>query len=297
MGPFSATTLLQPCRQMLLAATLLSAPFLLGACEDEQDKAEQPTEPWRKDEVEREANNAASRVRYRVEPGALLSVSLKTRKSNPIGQFDEISGYVDFDLRDLSKSRGRIQVELDSLSMQNLSPEILTDDDDIDSGLKVLVTDASGEALRWLGLGAEVDAEAKHDGKAAVFEFESLRALSHTSARAGARRKKDSAGERRQVYATANGELAMRGLSVGRRLATTLHFDYPEEAQRDALPERVTVTLRRSMSVPLAEYDIVPRGPKGNEVVMKRDWLGRWIGTSAKISGSVSLEKVGAPPK
>jgi hypothetical protein len=157
-----------------------------------------------------------------------------------------------------------------------------------------LYSDATGEALRWLGLGAEVSDELKHENSLAVFQVNSLRGLSHPSARTGSLRSAPTGGTNRQVAATAEGELSLRGFSVSRSFATTLLFHYPSDSAD--LPDSATVTIRSGAVIPLAEYEIAPRGPGGSLDTKKGALLGTWVGQRAHVTGTLFLSRAGVSP-
>jgi len=149
------------------------------------------------------------------------------------------------------------------------------------------------EALRWLGLGEKVAAGEREKNKSAIFEFHSLRSLSHQNSSAGALVKVDSSAKegayRRQVHATFDGELSLRGFSVKRTVPATLLFDIPD---KNAPPRTIEVRLRGNVTVPLSEYEIAPRGPEGHLISEKQSLLGKEVGNLVQVTGSLELEKV-----
>lgn len=265
--------------------------LLLPSCEQKETKSETPTEPWLKDEAEREHSEAPSRLRYQLDSGATLSLTLPTRGTKPTGRFSRLRGYAEFNVEELALSRGRIAVELDSLEMDNLPKP---DDPSTEQENPELYRDATREALRWLGLGENVAQETRLEHQVAVFEFGSLRSLSHTSAHTGSLRKTAGSGRARQVYATADGELSLRGLAVQRQFPTTLLFVFPDSETK--VPDSVEVTLRSGVTVPLSEYEIVPRGPDGHENAKRLGLIGSIVGSQAKIIGTLKFTRSGLSP-
>jgi hypothetical protein len=152
-------------------------------------------------------------------------------------------------------------------------------------------------ALNWLGLGEGVPEDARTQNKFAVFEISSLRDLSHPSAHTGALRKGEGEGQTRQVYATAEGELSLRGFSVQRQLPVTLLFHYSKKETSHDIPGAIEVTLRPNARVPLSEYDIQPRGPAGSVISEQLELIGREVGSVATILGTLELRKVGPSGK
>jgi hypothetical protein len=154
---------------------------------------------------------------------------------------------------------------------------------------------ATESALNWLGLGEEVKPDDQNKNRSAVFEFHSLRELSHSSAHTGALRTGEGATQVRQVYATAEGELSIRGLSVERQLPLLLRFFYPEKSSAHSVPTSIEVGLRPNMRVPLEEYEIEPRGPSGSTLSEQLRLLGRSVGSSADVRGTVLWKKAKDP--
>ncbi len=289
MGAFSSQfwAVVSPAAALLVA---LGASLLVG-CEEKQDTEAAPTEPWLKDEAERNRKEAPSQVRYQLEPGAHLSITLPTRGSKPTGRLSRVEGYVDFDLKDLARSHGRIVVSLSRLEMENLpTPK----DAETKDRAPELYDDATLEAQRWLGLGEDVAADVRTERGRAVYEFDSLRSLSHQSAHIGSIRKSEKPGKNRQVYATSDGELSLGGLSVKRQFSTTLLFHFLEE---DEVPDSIVVTLRAGVVIPLSEYEIVPRGPDGHENAQRKSLIGDVVGSRVTVQGSLRFVRPGAGPE
>lgn len=284
MGPYSL-----PFRSHVAPLAVLIGLAILPtslACEQKREETA-PTKPWLKDEVERESVKAAVRTRFEVTPASSLSISLPARRSRPTGRLKGISGYVDINMSDLAQTSGQIHFLLPSLEMDNLPAPEKTDVEPL-RGATQLYTDATAEALRWLGLGTKVPAKLREEHASAVFEFDSLRALSHSSARQGAPRSSPS-GSMRQVFATAEGELSLRGFSVSRSFATTLEFHFPTADAE--LPDSLVVTLRAGAVIPLSEYQIAPRAPDGTLDTGKTSLLGNLVGNQVHVTGTLSFKR------
>lgn len=261
---------------------------MLLSCEEKQTN-EAPTKPWLRDEAKQSKDKSPVRIRFQVAPESSLSVALPTRKSRPVGTLSGVDGYVDFDLKDLVQTSGRIHVDLPSLQMVNLPPPSKAE---AIGHAPELYNDATGEALRWLGLGAGVSQKDRKDNSVGAFQFDSLRSLSHPSAHVGALRRSKTGGAVRQIIATAEGELSLRGFSVSRSFATTLQFHFPSTDAK--LPDSVEITIGKGAVVPLAEYEIAPRGPSGNLDAQKSGLLGDLVGRDVHVTGSLFLSRVGA---
>lgn len=273
--------------QSVLALSVLTLLVSL-ACEEKQEEAA-PTKPWLRDEAERKRDDSSLPIRFQIAPEASLSIALPTRHKKPVGTLSRIEGHVDFDLKELARSSGRIHVDLSALQMDNLPPPKKVEEPE---EAPELYNDATGEALRWLGLGAGVSARERREHAVAVFHFESLRALSHKSASVGALTRSPTGGTTRQVFATAEGELSLRNFSVSRSFSTTLKFHFPTSEAK--VPDSVEVTIRRGAVVPLAEYEIAPRGPDGNLDAKRAGLLGDVVGSQVRVTGSLLFTRARA---
>lgn len=285
MGPFSFTSRsnVGP-RAVLLGALILPISV---ACEEKRQEPT-PTEPWLKDEAERQEVETPIRPRFQVTPESSLSIALPERRSKPTGKLKGISGHVDLNIKDLAQTSGAIHFSLSSLEMDNLpAPDKAKSDAAVEA--PELYTDATGEAHRWLGLGAGVPDKLRKENAVAVFQFNSLRSLSHSSVLAGAVRQGPSGGSTRLVTATAEGELALRGFSVSRTFPTSLKFHFPDSGTD--LPDSIEVTIGTGVVIPLAEYEIKPRGPDGNLDTMKSSLLGSLVGKDVHVTGTLLLRR------
>lgn len=283
MGPISALSCSgRVIRVFVLGVTALSVS---PGC-DEKPQVEPPTKPWRRDDARGAEVPTNVRTRFEVTPDTKLEFSLPTRRSKPSGTLSTVGGHVDVDLKDLTKSSGRIVVALDSLQMENLPTPTKTSSR---GDALELYTDATGEALRWLGLGSGVAQATRAAHSSATFAFDSLRGLNHPSAKAGALKHSTEGGSTRQVLATVEGDLSLRGFSVRRNFATILHFHFPDS--QDESPDSVRVSLKGSAVIPLSEYEIAPRGPDGSLDTRKNAILGEQVGRDIHVTGTIHLKR------
>jgi polyisoprenoid-binding protein YceI len=267
-------------RKTLGYSLCITTVLVALACKRKSSDEITPTEPWLKEDANRRAKTAPAFARYSVRPGSTLAFSLPTRTHKPGGLLHGIHGHVDLDPRDLAKSHGLVTFDLRELKMNEVE----------------LSVNATSEALRWIGLGDNVSLRDVERNKSAAFEFHSLRSLSHPSVHLGTLVRTEShaadQGTRRQIQATLDGDLTIRGLSVKRSIPVTLLFALSD---KDALPSTIEVRLRGSVSVPLSEYEIAPRGPEGHLISEKQNLLGKEVGSQVQVTGALELEKTGAP--
>ncbi len=282
----------------ILSTLLLSLPLI--SCDKKEPAQPEPTEPWLKDERKEQA--PAARVEFRVSPASSLGLALPTKRTKPAGTLRGLSGSVHLDLDQLQFVSGSVSVDLRQLALDEQAQppdqsKVLKSRRKIGPELEaeLLAVPWTTQAKRWLGLGEKV-ADQEHNAKA-VFTIESARDLSHPRANAGAVRKVDEAHQEfkqvRLVDATVVGTLTLRRLSVTRTIPVRLLFFYREsEINRDTVPELIEVRLRGKLAIPLLEYEVKPRDEAGHVIAEHLRLLDYWVNDTARITGSVQLEKV-----
>lgn len=263
-------------------------------CKEEKPQEPERTEPWRKDDTEQGERALEALTRFRIDPGQHLEFSVPTRKTKPTGSLAGITGEVDVALRHLPLTSGTLRIDLNELAMDapaptKKSPPSASSPSPAPFEPPVTAEDATRLAKNWLGLGKDVTAEERTKNRSAVFEIQSLRALSHVTPHTGALRKSEGGEQTRQVLATAEGELSLRGYTVARQIEVTLLFHYSGAAAPGVVPRAVEVSLRPTLRVPLAEYRVEPRDESGNVLSEQLDLVGKIIGSQATITGKVQL--------
>lgn len=276
--------------EVLLLGAILA---LASGCEDPQPTARVRTEPWRRDQGD-SASLEASPIKYRVMPGAQLQLALPTRRAQPQGTFRQVTGELALDLKQLQFTRGRIQVHLPGLSMNDALPLPPLDRTALDPALGAALTAASWttHAHNWLGLGALVERSAR--AETAIFEIDSARDLSHPRAALGQPVSPPPGPHKsaRLVRATVVGKLSLRHRFVVRSSEVELWFLYDGDVTREAIPAQIEVRLRGRWDVPLSEYDIVPRDGAGQVQSELLGVLGELVSRTAQITGSLRLERL-----
>lgn len=263
----------------------------LTGCKEETAQKPEPTQPWLKEDAAAGERERSQAHRFVVAPGQSLELALPGRQGKPTGTLHGITGEFDVTLGELARTSGTLRIDLTELVMN--APEAKKRDRKTEEKGQPS-EDLSAEqvtrlGLNWLGLGSEVSAEDRTKNRSAVFEVQSLRALSHPAASSGALRKGTGEELVRKVQATAEGELSLRGLSVQRQLRVALHFRYEGKGGKDQLPQAIEVELRPSARVPLNEYEIAPRSAAGNLLSEELAVLGKTVGSAADIRGSIVL--------
>src|SRR5262249_45282769 len=123
----------------------LAALLLLSACQSKthDEAAPAPTAPWAaprpQTSTEAKERAGATTTRYTLEPSSQLRGGVPAKEAEPSGVFRVVRGTLDVDLRELSNTRGVIEIDLGSLVMSGRATSAESDD--------------TQRAHDWLGLG------------------------------------------------------------------------------------------------------------------------------------------------
>jgi len=248
------------------------------ACNEEPEK-ELPTEPWKKTDTADASQEKNTSATYVVAPDAQLKLEVPGKSGRPAGFLRGVTGQLELDLDELAHVNGELKFDLGQLVMLDVPPGKKKRKKS--APLPPVSAQWTSEALRWLGKSS--------DERGATFRIDSARALSHPRAAMGPLRKSEALGRVRQVYATADGRLTIRGLSVARQIPLLVRFEFPE-GEASPIPKRVEVLIRNSARIPLAEHEIEPRDESGHAISEQKKLLGREVGNTARVSGSLIFE-------
>jgi hypothetical protein len=200
-------------------------------------------------------------------------VQLPAKEAKPSGVFRSVQGSVDVDLRELSNTRGSLEIDLSSLVMQ---------------GDAAAEGDYTPRAKNWLNIGNSRPEAELARARTARFTLTSVTSASAPAAHLGRRiplpeDSESAATERRRVSLTALGQLEVNGLRTTREARLDVDFDYASAAAATLSPLRIAVRTARPMPVPLAEHAIEPRDAHGRLVASDLALLGRVVGTTAQL--------------
>jgi polyisoprenoid-binding protein YceI len=215
-------------------------------------------------------------VAYRVADESSVSFALETRSTKINGRFRVVRGQFDIDLLDLAASRGTLRVDLGSIGVEG------------DAGTS---PEHGAEALNWLDLGSSRPEVERERLRWASFEVDELESPSAASAHGGAgvaARVDAGDGETRRVTFTATGRLSLHDRRAEYELSAEAHFHYDGPADPERRP-RISIELRRPMSVRLDTFDVKPRDAHGVLIAGELDRLGRDVARVAKLTAAIEL--------
>jgi hypothetical protein len=258
------------------ALPFVLGPYLLLACTEKpkNDARPAPTAPWAAPQPSASTGKpAAGTNRYRIEPTSVVEVKLPAKEARPSGTFTGVRGSFEVDLRELSNTRGALEVDLDSIVLQNATDA---------------ASDYTRQAKNWLNLGDSRPPADVARVRTARFTLTSIVSSSASAPHLGRvvpvpHDSHTFAAERRRITATALGQLEINGLRTTREARLELDFDYASAATAALPPLSIAVRTARPIPVPLAEHAIEPRDAQGRLIAGDLALLGRVIGTTAQV--------------
>jgi hypothetical protein len=204
---------------------------------------------------------------YAWAPDSQVAFRLTARGVNLEGTVRGVRGNITIDPADLSRTRGFVELDLDTLEIFELHPD----------GSRG--TSHAREAKAWLGLGAT----APNHEKLRFARFDLLR-IDRPSARSPAEgqpvaRKASFTGDPKlhapstaasapevetlRVRGTAIGELTLHGFRIARSVELELHFSYRAPRGPSSQAFEVTVAQSKPFWLALAAHEIEPRTAEG----------------------------------
>lgn len=260
--------------------------LFLGACSKHKDDAPTPvrTAPWRASPAASASPRASQVVKYEIEPRGRARFELKARDATPRGELRVARGELEVDLLDLDKTRGSVEMDLASVSI----------DGDGDAGMDV---QQSQQAQAWLDVGQDRPEAARERVRWAKFTIRSIDHPSASAANEGRILKKgalpiladagdagDAPREVRSVDLVATGDLELHGFRVTRSVKLRALFEYAAPAVVGARPRKILIQTRSPFVVTLQMHDIKPRDSAGVFLAEGMKLLGSKVGTDARVS-------------
>lgn len=176
------------------------------------------------------------------------------------GSSDEVNGYFDANLKDLTKSAGVVKVRLSTLKTSTFG----------DADKDVAQTE---HARNWMEVGNDSSAETRMKYEWAVLTITSIDATP-TSLDAA-----PDANGAKTVSAKVSGDLAIHGVTSKVTVPVTLTFKGPATA-----PTEVDVKTDQPMSVSMKEHTIMPRDKIGGLLNGALDRIGKKIDDNVQVS-------------
>ncbi len=221
------------------ALSLLLLLLLLGACEKKTSKPLR-TEPWLAHPPDSAAApSGLASARYSIDAPSQIHFELPSKRGPLRGTFLRVTGELTATLGDLAQSRGHIDVDLRSLTL--------------DRG-------AAGERAEWLEHAERALGVEDAGGASASFELASLEDVKPQSLEPGLEEDGGPATMRR-VRGNAVGNLLLHGFRVVRKapLEAEFSFDGPRRA-----PSRVVIRARAPFVISLETHAIEAASPRGS---------------------------------
>jgi hypothetical protein len=199
---------------------------------------------------------------------------LATREARVEGRIRVVTGELQVDLSDLTRTRGRVRADVASI-------EIGVPDD---AGLERA---ESADARAWLDVGSNQPEAERERKRWAEFVITEIRDPSARAAHEGGRTRGDGdagAAEVREVTFTAVGELTLHGYRVAQTAELRARFHYPRPAGPDVRPSRIEVDTRQPLIVSLSAHDVKPRDAAGVVVATDAKRLGAKMARDARVT-------------
>ncbi|MGA3121847.1 MAG: YceI family protein [Polyangiaceae bacterium] len=213
------------------------------------------------------ANGSA---RFRVQDNGTATLLIDAPLEKIKGRWTKFRGAIDFDVTDLSKSHGEVDLDLDDLKTETFG------DKDKDSR-------QTEHAHNWLEIGA--DAKERDINRWARFTFSSLESavpasLSDAPDQNGARILK----------VVAKGDMWLHGVTSAKTVKLTVAVSGPPSA-----PTAIQISTDEPMRISMKEHDVKPRDVAGKFLDGALERVGKKIDDVAQISLDVSASRTAGP--
>jgi len=186
------------------------------------------------------------------------------------------AGTVDLDVKDLTRTRAEVRVDLTTLSTHTFN----TPKD----------ADQTRHARTWLEVGDAVDEATREKNRWAVFVIRRVDGLKESDA-SKLPMEKDEVGNLRTVEATVHGDYLLHGRKVEKSAEVVVRLRYGAGTAPDARPTALEIRSKVPFIVTLAEHDVKPRDTFGK---FAQGSLGL-LGTKVAETAAVTLELRATP--
>lgn len=210
-------------------------------------------------------------VRFAVESKGTATFLIDAPLEKIKGRWTKFRGSIDLDAKDLAKSHGDVDLDLDDLKTETFG------DKDKD-------TAQTEHAHNWLEIGA--DAKDRDKNQWARFTFKSLESVTPLSL-ADAPEQNGS----RSIKVVAHGDMWLHGVTSPKTVKLTVSVSGPPGA-----PTAVKITTDEPIRVSLKEHDVKPRDVAGKFLNGALEKVGKKIDDTVQISLDVSATKGNSSP-
>jgi hypothetical protein len=278
-------------RCLALGTTLV---LLIGGCSKPKPPPER-TEPWPAPSAQVPQQELAAR--YALAPDSRVRMALHAREAKLAGEITTITGQLDVDLLDLTRTQGRVRVDVASIL-------ITLSDQPTPS------REATTQARNWLDLGSSKPEAEREQNRWAEFVIAHISEPSARAAHQGKRVTRASlppatsdpaqrpeaaaadggspaTSEVREVRFSARGDLSLHNYRVEQTVLMRARFYYPKPATVGSKPTRIMLETRKPLRLALAAYDVKPRDAAGTFVSRDLNLLGKTVAREARTSLSL----------
>lgn len=242
--------------------------LLLLGCSKPEEKPRR-TEPWLASaSASATASPGALPLRYEVLAESRVRFTLPGRRAKPSGSVPVVSGRLQLDALDLTRSSARLELDLTQLQL---------DADSLPADAERGGASPAEQALRWLELGAEVPEQRRRQYGRAVFEL---------SAVEGQPEPLELTAFERSARLTAVGGLLLHGFRAPLRVRVAV-----QPQRTEGGPPRLSIRSLEPAVVSLVAHDVVARNAAGVAEPTVSERAFQAIGKSARVEFELVAEQ------
>ncbi len=258
----------------LLATALLAAALVASGCKkDDATDAPKPAAPIAMSGAEGKA------IDFTIDPASKTTIDMPAPKEQIKGDTTAAKGTLHVDIGDLSKTRGDVFIDLNTLTTHTFG------DADKDST-------QTKHAHTWLQIDDMVkEADVRERNRWVHFAIRSIDGLSATDITKVAPTKVDG-DDVRTVTLTAHGEVEAHSIPSKslRDAPLEVRVHVPAGSPPDTKPTRLEVVSKAPFTIVLADHDIKPRDAEGIVAQKAFGLLGTKVADVANVSVNLAAK-------
>jgi hypothetical protein len=209
-------------------------------------------------------------LRFVVDPASKTSIDMPAPKERIAAGTTAARGELSVDLEDLTRTRGRVDVDLTTLQTRTFG----------DASKDKAQTE---HAHNWLEAGDLVTPEVKEANRWVTF---TIRGVDSAGAHRLDEIPVEHAGgdETRTVAVVATGDVSLHGHTVKKDVPLSVVFHYPAGQSTSGAPTRLDIAARSPLRLVLADHDVKPRDGLGKLAQASFSLLGTKVAETADVS-------------
>jgi len=262
-----------------VACGLVTAALVAGGCKKD-DTATQDAPKAMAPIAMSSAEPAGKAIDFTIDPASKTTIDMPAPKERIKGDTTAAKGMLHVDTGDLSKTRGDVFIDLNTLTTHTFG------DAEKDAT-------QTKHAHTWLQIDDMLkDADARERNRWVHFAIRSVDALSATDLSRVAPTKVD-ADDVRAVTLTAHGEVEAHSIPSKslRDAPLEVRFHVPTGSPPDTKPTKIEIAAKAPFTIVLADHDIKPRDTEG---ILAQKAFGL-LGTKVADVANVSVDLVAKP--